>query len=414
MSLSTPSFRDAVPKRRLRVAALCFAALLSVACGGGGGSSSASGSPQASESPEGEASLADERVRVGRIRHVDPDRAIDPDAWGEGLDRDLEAEFWDIIGNSAHDVFDDWRGKVLSYTRRYEDHSPRMDLLLAAGGVFQLSEPFGKPLLGGVGVLGDLQYINDAIVRMGRAIPELQSGEAAVTFFHNNRAMLNLLVGAGASNRSGLCHLEQLRILETLNPDFLGTEGRAAAPFTYGMVARPEYLDYAIDMSEDCDTDICMWTSKLAPYKPIGELMMLGELHWIRSVTTNDPTVKEQSRDKFEEMFARAENLGRIRDYPYLDRIGRIKTEIESRSEYGRHPLLVQARYPMPVYSNGTNCSNCHIGGKPTGTGEPLDNPYPNHDLRTPIPDPPDFLPPGFDLQDCALDHDTGESGEAS
>ena len=348
----------------------------------------------------------DSRVKLGRIRTVDAARVADPNQWDEQLDYDLEAEFWDIIGNSAHDTYPQWRDKVKPYLSDNENAPARLAMLVAAGGVFALSPTFQDPLLGGVGLIGDLQDINDAALSIDSAIVPLKDHEPAVVFYHNNKAMLSLLLGASLLEANGLCHLEQLRIMQDLNPNFFGTEGRAAAPFTYGMVNDNRFLDYGIELAEDCDSWICLWTSKLAPFKPIGELMMLGELHWIKSVTAATEVERAQSRQKYEEMFDRAEQFAIKRNWPYIERLAETKAELESRTSYGMHPLplLLRARYPLPVYSNGVNCSTCHIGGEPGAFGQPLENPYLGHDNVTPIPEGPDFLPLTFALEDCGLD----------
>jgi len=402
MRLST-LHRGAKPSRVIKHLAVLLAALFLVACGGGKGNDATSGEVSAT-TPASE----DSRVQEGRIRTVPSERVLDPGEWGQQLDYDLEAEFWDIIGNSAHDEYPQWREKVGDYVAENDAAADRLDLLIAAGGVFALSPVFQDPLLGGVGLAGDLQHIRDATLALDTAIEPLTDHEPAVVFYHNNKAMLALLLGVGLRDGTGLCHLEQMRIMEELNPNFLGTEGRAAAPFTYGMVNDPRYLDYAIELAEGCDNWICMWTSKLAPFKPIGELMMLGELHWIRSVTSDDATKRAESSAKYEEMFERAEQLAVARDWPYIERIAETRATLESRTSYGMHPLplMWRARYPLPVYSNGENCSTCHIGGEPAAFGQPLDTPYPGHDIVTPIPDGPDFLPPTFTLADCALDYE--------
>ena len=36
-----------------------------------------------------------------------------------------------------------------------------------------------------------------------------------------------------------------------------GTEGRAAAPFTYGMINDEAAVRYAIELNEDCETFVC-------------------------------------------------------------------------------------------------------------------------------------------------------------
>ncbi|MFW2390356.1 MAG: hypothetical protein ACN4G0_18620 [Polyangiales bacterium] len=324
-------------------------------------------------------------VQVGVIRTVDAERLEDPDEWGPVLDLALETEFWDLIGNSAHEQYGDWHEKAKAYVAANSGADPRLAMLISAGAVFSLTTLFQhSDPLSQIGEYAD--YIDDATVGIGDAVEPLGDHEPAVVFFHNNQAMLAFLLGSNPS--LGICHLEKLRNLEDSNAAFHGTEGRAAAPFTYGMVHDEAYVDYAIELMEGCDNWICNWTSKLAPFKPIGQLTTLAELHAIKAALTIDESAQADAYEEMNALLDRAAMLGAARGYPFIDRIEELRTELPAR-EYETGIGL--GRSPMPVYSNESNCGGCHIGGIPGRFGEELDDPYPAADLWTAKPGPPPF-----------------------
>jgi len=326
-----------------------------------------------------------EPVRLGVIRVLDAERLENPDEWGPDLDLALETEFWDLIGNSAHDEYSAWHAKAKAYVAANPDADPRLGMLISAGAVFSLTTLFQYPdPLTRIADYTD--YIEDATVGIHAAVEPLTDHEPAIVFFHNNQAMLAFLLSADAE--LGVCHLEKLRNLEDRNPVFHGTEGRAAAPFTYGMVNDEAYVDYGIVLMEGCDNWICNWTSKLAPFKPIGQLMTLAELHAIKGSMTSDPVARAAAFEEMNSLLDRAAMLGAARDYPFMDRIEAIRTELPTR-DYGEGMGL--GRYPMPMYSNETNCGSCHIGGLPGRYGEDLDDPYPGANTWTAKPDAPSF-----------------------
>jgi len=324
-------------------------------------------------------------VQLGVVRTVEAERLQNPEEWGPDLDLDLETEFWDLIGNSDHDRYPDWHAKAKAYVAVNQDVDPRIRMLISAGAVFSLTTLFQHPdPLSRVADYTD--YIDDATVGIHDAVEPLADHEPAVVFFHNNQAMLAFLLNSNAD--LGICHLEKLRNLEVSNPTFHGTEGRAAAPFTYGMVRDEAYVDYGIAMMEGCDNWICNWTSKLAPFKPIGQLMTLAELHAIKASIASDEDTRAAALEEMHSLLDRAAMLGAARDYPFMDHIEALRTELPTR-EYGDGIGL--GRSPMPVYSNETNCGNCHIGGLPGRYGEDLDDPYPGADIWTEKPGPPSF-----------------------
>jgi len=326
-------------------------------------------------------------VRLGVIRAVDPARLEDPEQWGPQLDLALEAEFWDLIGNSAHVRYTEWHDKAGDYVDANRDADPRLGMMISAGAVFQLSTLFESPdPLSDAADYAD--YLYDATVGIDAAALALQDHEPAMVFFHNNQAMLAFLLTSEAD--VGICHLEKLRNLED-TPGFHGTEGRAAAPFTYGMVHDEAYVDYAITMMEGCDSAVCNWTTKLAPFKPIGQLMTLAELHSIKATYATSPADQEASRAEVEHLLGRAAVLGAVLGYPFMDRIEALRSELPTR-EYTDG--MGMGRSPMPVYANETNCSLCHIGGIPGAFGEDLANPYPGANTWTPRPDSPPFKTP--------------------
>lgn len=324
-------------------------------------------------------------MQLGVIRIVDAERLKNPDDWGPELDLALEAEFWDLIGNSDHEQYPAWHFKAKEYVAANSGADPRLGMLISAGAVFSLTrlfqeaDPFGQ-------IAQYEDYIDDATKGIHQAVEPLGDHEPAVVFFHNNQAMLAFLLGQNED--LGICHLEKLRNLEDSNPAFFGTEGRAAAPFTYGMVHDLAYVDYAIAMMEGCNNWICNWTSKLAPFKPIGQLTTLAELHAIKAEMLSDEKARAAEYEEMNALLDRAAMLGTARDYPFMDRIESLRGELVTR-EYGAGIGL--GRSPMPVYSNETNCSGCHIGGLPGRFGEDLEDPYPGADIWTAKPGPPPF-----------------------
>jgi len=324
-------------------------------------------------------------VQVGVIRTVDAERLQDPDEWGPELDLALETEFWDLLGNSDHERYPAWHAKAKDYVAANADVDPRIRMMISAGAVFSLTTLFqySAPL---TRIADYVDYIDDATDGLHAAVEPLRDHEPALVFFHNNQAMLAFLLRSDAD--LGICHLEQLRNLEDRNPGFHGTEGRAAAPFTYGMVNDEAYVDYAITLMEGCDSWICNWTSKLAPFKPIGQLMALAELHAIKAELSNDEETRATEHGEMNAVLDRAAMLGAARGFPFMDRIESLRQELRTRRYEAGIGL---GRSPMPVYSNETNCSNCHIGGQPGRFGEDLDDPYPGADIWTQRPGPPPF-----------------------
>jgi hypothetical protein len=324
-------------------------------------------------------------VQLGVVRTVDEARLEDPGTWGDELDLALETEFWDLIGNSDHVHYPAWHSKAKAYVTANFNADPRLSMLISAGAVFSLTTLFqyDDPL---AHLAEYSDYIADATVGIHDAIEPLGDHEPALVFFHNNQAMLAFLLSENAD--LGICHLEKLRNLEDSNPTFHGTEGRAAAPFTYGMVDDPAYVDYAIAMMEGCNNWICNWTSKLAPFKPIGQLMTLAELYAIQGSTAADSGVRAAAYDQMNSLLDRAALLGTARGYPFMDRIESLRTELPTR-EYTDGIGL--GRSPMPIYSNDSNCSNCHIGGLSGRYGEDLDDPYPGAGSWSAKPGPPAF-----------------------
>jgi len=324
-------------------------------------------------------------VELGVVRTVDAQRIEDPAEWGPSLDLALETEFWDLIGNSDHERYPAWREKAKVYLAANGNADPRLAMLVSAGAVFALTQLFQHP--DPLSRIADyLDYIDDATVGIHDAVEPLRDHEPAVVFFHNNQAMLAFLLAENAD--LGICHLEKLRNLEDSNSDFHGTEGRAAAPFTYGMVNDEAYVDYAIEMMEGCDNWICNWTSKLAPFKPIGQLMTLAELHAVKASLTTHAQAHDAALEEMNALLDRAAMLGTARDYPFIDRIEALRETLPLRV-YGQGMGL--GRSPMPVYSNETNCSNCHIGGLPGAFGEDLEDPYPGAGIWSAKPGPPPF-----------------------
>ena len=332
-----------------RSLALLLLATLAVvpACGGGGGDG---GDPVPPPDPS----------VPGTIRIVPEARVLDPAAWGPELDLALEAEYWDHIVNSDHEGYDVWHAKIEAYLAANAEAEPRLELLRVAGAVFRLSSFLGE-------TEGrdwtSFPYVETALFESAGLTAKLPDHEPAHVFQLNNAAMGALLLG---QRERALDALEAMLRLEvrTVVPN---TEGPAAASFTYGMIDDPEMLRFAIDLCEDCRTQICNWTSRLAPFKPIGQRMMLAELHAVAG-----------DLDSMERVLDEAEALARERDWPFRDRIPDLRRELPTRT-YG--PGLGALRSPLPVYANRVNCSGCHVGAVAGTSGVDLEEPYAGADV---------------------------------
>lgn len=332
-------------------------------------------------------------VTAGVIRTVDSARLMDPEEWGDALELDIETEFWDLIGNSAHDEYPAWHRKAKDYVEANPEAHPRIALYISAGAVFTLTQLFQSEDV--IAALPDYaEFIEDATSGARAPVQQLTDREPALVFYHNNQAMLAFLLQSNAD--LGICHLEKLRNLED-NPEFVGTEGRAAAPFTYAMVHDEAYVDYAIAMMEGCENWICMWTTELAPFKPIGQLLTLAEFHAIKAEMVTSEDAREQHYAEMHRLLDRATELGEARDYPFMDRIAAIREELPTRTYSDGIGL---GRSPMPIYSDELNCGGCHMGGRPGQTQVELGMPYPGADVLTPKPGPPPFK------SDAAVDCD--------
>lgn len=345
-------------------------------------------------------------VQLGVFRVVHPTVVMQIQNWGPQLDLGLEQEFWDFVGNSRQDLFPQWRDKVKFYTDLNPWASPKLGLLVSAGSVFALAPNFELPDLGGPALAAKIPELVNAVVTVKPAAQRLRALETANVFYHNNQAMVSLLFTAGLGTNQAVCHLERLRTLQNVDPTFK-TEGRAAIPYTAGMKNDINWVNYAIRMSEDCKSDICDWTSKEAPFKPIAMRMMLAELHQIRSTMVSDTAAKAADLQKMNEHLNDAQTLATARSYPYAGRIQTLRQELAKRVSYSSHPLplMAGARFPMPVYGNGQNCSGCHIGGTPGASGRfnPLPVQYPHANVSTPVPAAPVFRPADLDMGQCAL-----------
>ena len=88
--------------------------------------------------------------------------------------------------------------------------------------------------------------------------------------------------------------------------------------------------------------------------------------------------------------------LGSERGYAFIERIEALRGVLPERAYTNG---IGMGRAPMPVYSNETNCSNCHIGAIPGAFGQDLSDPYPGAQKWTAKPAPPSFL--GTDTVDC-------------
>ena len=295
-------------------------------------------------------------------------RVDDPSEWGPSLELALEAEFWDTIVNSDHAHYPAWRDKTKRYIDANPAASPKMTLYVTAGGVFQMTRAFSGPepdlALAGADLV-------DALAGAPVVARELPDDPSAQVFAHNTLAMRGLLLGPRAA---GLDELETMLGLP-------GSEGRAAAPFTYGMLEDEDAVRYAIALTEGCETFVCNWTTELAPYKPIGQLLMLAELH----AMVGEQTEMDATLD-------RAAALAKVRGWPFIARIDALRATLRTRTyRPGAEVGLDGIRWPMPVYSDEVNCSTCHVGGRPGSAGVPLAAPYPGADDVTPAPAPPSF-----------------------
>jgi hypothetical protein len=307
-------------------------------------------------------------TQLGVIRVVPTERVEDEGEWGAELDLALEAEYWDLITNSDHEAFPAWDEKVAAYQLANPSAAPRLELLRTAGAVFQVSQSFSGE---NVNIRLVLQHLDQIIGGANRVHETLPYHLPAQVFYHNNSSMRGLMLGPAAE---GVDHLAALVLVP-------GSEGRAAAPFTYGMINDPVALQYAIDLNEGCDTFVCNWTSRLAPFKPIGQLLMLAELHAIAG-----------DFDSMTATLDRADALAVERGWPFRERIVELREVLPTRTyEAGSSHGVGVFRWPMPFYSNEVNCSNCHVGGRPGTSGESLEESYVGHYVTTPTPDPVDL-----------------------
>ncbi len=307
-------------------------------------------------------------TQLGVIRVVPEERVQDPSEWGAELELALEAEYWDLITNSDHEAYPAWDEKVLAYQMANAAASPRLELLRTAGAVFQVSQAFSGD---NVNLRLVLQHLDQIIGGASSLQTSLPNHLPAQVFYHNNSSMRGLMLGPA---EEGIEHLAQLTAIA-------GSEGRAAAPFTYGMIHDDVAVQYAIDLNEGCDTFVCMWTSQIAPFKPIGQLMMLAELYAV----SGDMEAMTRTLD-------RADALAVERGWPFRERITALREELPTRTyESGQSHGVGVFRWPMPVYSNEVNCSNCHVGGRAGTSGQSVEPPYEGHYVTTPSPDPVDL-----------------------
>ncbi|MCA9532875.1 MAG: hypothetical protein KC593_04320 [Myxococcales bacterium] len=307
-------------------------------------------------------------TEVGVVRSVPVTRVEDPSEWGAELELALEAEFWDLITNSDHEAYPAWDAKVVGYQQANPDAPARLELLRTAGAVFQTSQAFGGENVDTRLVLQQLPQIIGGAARVHESLPYHLPAQV---FYHNNTAMRGLMLGPAAE---GVDHLAQLVTIP-------GSEGRAAAPFTYGMIDDDVALQYAIDLNEGCDTFVCNWTSRIAPFKPIGQLLMLAELYAIAG-----------DMDAMSATLDRADALAVQRGWPFRDRIVTLREVLPTRTyESGASHGVGVFRWPMPFYANEVNCSNCHVGGRAGTSGQSLEEQYEGHYVTTPTPDPVDL-----------------------
>ena len=307
-------------------------------------------------------------TEVGVVREVPVTRVEDPEAWGAELELALEAEFWDLITNSDHEAYPAWDQKVADYQAANAAADPRLELLRTAGAVFQVSQSFSGD---NVNLRLVLQHLDQIIGGASRVHESLPYHLPAQVFYHNNTAMRGLMLGPASE---GIDHLAALVTIP-------GSEGRAAAPFTYGMIDDPVALQYAIDLNEGCDTFVCNWTSRIAPHKPIGQLLMLAELYAISG-----------DFDAMSATLDRADALAVERGWPFRERIEELRAVLPTRTyESGRDHGVGVFRWPMPFYSNEVNCSNCHVGARAGTSGQSLEQQYVGHYVTTPTPDPVDL-----------------------
>jgi hypothetical protein len=307
-------------------------------------------------------------TQLGVVREVPASRVADQAEWGAELELALEAEYWDLITNSDHEAFPAWNQKVADYQLANPNAAPRLELLRTAGAVFQVSQAFSGD---NVNIRLVLQHLDQIIGGASRVHDTLPYHLPAQVFYHNNTAMRGLMLGPAAE---GIDHLASLVLIP-------GSEGRAAAPFTYGMINDPVALQYAIELNEGCDTFVCNWTSRIAPHKPIGQLMMLAELHAIAG-----------DFDSMTATLDRADALAVERGWPFRERIEELRTALPTRTyEAGNSHGVGVFRWPMPFFSNEVNCSNCHVGGRAGTSGESLEESYVGHYVTTPTPDPVDL-----------------------
>ncbi len=149
----------------------------------------------------------------------------------------------------------------------------------------------------------------------------------------------------------------------------LGIDAMATSRWP-GLEHYSSLVEAAIDMlydpiHGDCGTYACAFTSSIAPFKKIGELMMIST-SWGR---LGNLTEMRAGFDQLRELAAQQR-------WPFIARFNDMEARIEGTGPYAGNSLLDQwkinpekkrlgyIQLPLPPFTGVTACSDCHFGAE--------------------------------------------------
>jgi hypothetical protein len=134
-----------------------------------------------------------------------------------------------------------------------------------------------------------------------------------------------------------------------------GTEEKIAAAFTLALVKENKYIDLAIEVLGDCQTDLCTKTSELAPFKEIGMVLALSEIYG-----------KKGDWEKYEMTLMRAETLAIEANWPFMERFKDLRDNMKSnKAKWDQARLSVgSVAFPLLMFTDPGICAGCHFGAK--------------------------------------------------
>lgn len=246
-------------------------------------------------------------------------------------DRRFEQEYWDIVGRTDTLAMDFWL--LRARWRTQLDGSERARLtMLEAGGALMLFRG------------GNLLEYLDALALSKSARDLAPASLNAAVFYRGVLAFQKFVAGDDAG---ALGEIDRLTTL--------GTEGNVAAALALAMVRRNRYIDRAISLLEDCETDVCNKTSQVAPFKPVGMLLSLAEIYGRRGDAA-----------RMDSAFARAEASAQELKWPLMARIDELRRAIpaEKAAWDADTSSIGSIALPLPKTSEEDACANCHVGAQ--------------------------------------------------